>query len=86
MLALIMLIPLLAACDASGPTLVSDVSKELRCSCGCAEVLSTCDCTDADEMNALIEKKLAQGQSKEQILLSFVDKYGKQVLVAPTNP
>ncbi len=56
------------------------------CKCGCDEVLSTCDCPDAEEMNALIGQKLAQGQSKEQILQLFVDQYGKQVLAESTNP
>ena len=85
-LALIILILLLAACAGSDSVSASDISRELICQCGCTEILSTCDCPDADEMNALIEPMLAQGQSKEQILQSFVDQYGEQVLVAPTNP
>ena len=85
-LALIILILLFAACAGSDSVLASDISRELICQCGCIEVLSTCDCPLADETNALIEQKLAQGQSKEQILQSFVDQYGEQVLVAPTNP
>lgn len=78
--------PLLAACAGSDSVLVRDISQELICQCGCTEVLNVCDCSIADEMNVLIEQKLAQGQSKEQILQSFVDQYGKQVLATPTNP
>lgn len=85
-LALIIVVPLLAACTGSDAILVSNISEELICQCGCAEVLSNCECSMADEMTALIEQKQAQGQSKEQIIQSFVDQYGEQVLAAPANP
>lgn len=79
-LALIILVLLLAAC--AGPDSVSarDISKELTCQCSCGEVLSTCHCPTADEMRALIEKKLTQGQSAEQIVQYFVNQYGEQIL------
>ncbi len=76
----------LTACAGSDSLLASDISKELLCPCGCAEVLSVCECSTAEEMNALIEQRLSQGQSKEQIIQYFVVQYGKQVLAAPTNP
>ena len=57
------------------------------CPCGeCTEVLNTCDCPTADELTALIEKKLSQGQPKEQIIQYFVAQYGEQVPKTPTNP
>jgi cytochrome c-type biogenesis protein CcmH len=34
-------------------------------------------------MTALIEQKLAQGQSEEEIIQSFVAQYGEQVLASP---
>ena len=88
-LAVIILVPLLAACSGSTSVSASDVravSDGIICKCGCSKVLSTCDCTDAEEMTALIEKNLAQGQSGEQVLQLLVDRYGRQVLPAPTVP
>ena len=71
---------------------VDDVSQQLMCACGCGLVLATCDCDLPDgaaEMTVLIEQKLAQGQSGEQIIQFFVARYGQQVLVPPkqnSNP
>ncbi|MFC1976980.1 cytochrome c-type biogenesis protein CcmH [Chloroflexota bacterium] len=66
---------------ADSPT-VGDISKQLICPCDCTEVLSTCDCATQEELVASIEQKLAEGQSEEQIIQSFVDQYGKQVLAS----
>ncbi len=65
---------------------VSDISKELVCQCGCTMVLSNCthaECGSREAMTALIGQKLAQGQSEKEIIQSFVDQYGEQVLAAP---
>ncbi len=64
-------------------TTVGDVSKQLICQCGCTKVLSKCGCSIATEMTASIEQKLAQGQSGEEIIQSFVVQYEEQVLVSP---
>ncbi len=65
---------------------VSDISKELVCQCGCIMVLSNCshaECMVRDTMTTLIEQKIAEGQSKEQIIQFFVAQYGEQVLASP---
>jgi len=65
---------------------VSDISKQLVCQCGCTMVLSNCshtECASREAMTTLIEQELAQGQSEEQIIQSFVSQYGEQVLAAP---
>ena len=65
---------------------VSAISKQLICQCGCTLVLANCthsECMSRDTMTTLIEQKLAQGQSEEQIIQSFVDQYGEQVLASP---
>ncbi len=67
---------------------VSGISKQLICLCGCYMVLDNCthsECMSRDTMTTLIEQKLAQGQSEEQIIQSFVAQYGEQVLAAPTK-
>ena len=64
----------------------SDISKELICQCGCTLVLANCThsgCMSGDTMTTLIEQKLAQGQSEEQIIQLFVAQYGEQVLASP---
>ncbi len=65
---------------------VSDISKQLICQCGCTMILSNCshdECTVRDAMTSLIEQKLAQGQSEEQIIQFFVAQYGEEVLASP---
>ena len=64
---------------------VSNIAKQLFCRCAddCAMVLSECNCAFQEEMIAVIEQKLAQGQSEEQIIQFFVAQYGEQVLAAP---
>jgi len=89
LISIILIVLLINACAPASvdPALVRDTSKELMCTCGdCELVVSNCDCPRASELTALIEKKLSQGQSKEQIIQYFVLQYGKRVLAAPTNP
>tara|TARA_B100001971_G_C18118278_1_gene498018 strand:+ start:98 stop:574 length:477 start_codon:yes stop_codon:yes gene_type:complete len=64
---------------------VSNIAKQLFCRCAddCAMVLSECNCAFQEEMIAVIEQKLAQGQSEEQIIQFFVAQYGEQVLTDP---
>ncbi len=65
---------------------VSDISDQLICQCGCTLVLANCthsECMSRDTMTTLIEQKLSQGQSEAQIIQSFVEQYGEQVLASP---
>ena len=65
---------------------VSGISQQLICQCGCTLVLSECTCAlpnGAKAMTALIEQKLAEGQSEEEIIQSFVAQYGETVLTSP---
>ncbi len=67
---------------------VGDISKELVCQCGCNMVLSNCihaECHSRESMMASIKGQLAQGRSKDEIVQSFVQQYGEQVLAAPTK-
>ena len=70
---------------ADSPT-VSGISKELICQCGCTLVLANCnhdECMSRDAMTTLIEQKIAEGQSSEQIIQFFVAQYGEKVLASP---
>ncbi len=62
---------------------VSSISKELICQCGCGRLLNSHVCDTQEAMVTLIEQKLAQGQSKEEIIQFFVVQYGEQVLASP---
>ena len=65
---------------------VGDISKELICQCDCTMVLNNCshaECGSREAMTALIEQKLAQGQSKEELIQFSVAQYGEQVLATP---
>ncbi len=72
---------------AQGAT-VGEISKELVCQCGCNLVLANCnhsECHSVAAMTSSIEEQLAQGRSREEIIQSFVEQYGEQVLAAPTK-
>lgn len=69
----------------AGAATVGDISQELMCQCGCGLVLANCthiDCPVGGPMTALIEQRLALGESQAQILELFVGRYGEQVLAA----
>lgn len=64
-----------------------DACDRLVCRCGCNEQLSVCamqNCGSATPMRAEISDRLKKGESVEAIVDSFVARYGKQVLSAPT--
>ncbi len=82
-----LLVLLLSASPAKADSaMVSDISKQLICQCGCTLVLANCthvECHSREAMTAFIEQEIAGGQSEPQIIQSFVDQYGEQVLASP---
>ncbi len=72
-----------------------DISREYKeacdrlvCQCGCSEQLSVCamqNCSSATPMRAEIRERLQKGDTVDQIVDSFVMRYGKKVLSAPTT-
>ncbi len=88
---------LIVACLAGPETMPAqkDISKlyqetcdRLICQCGCNEQLSVCamqNCSSATLMRAEIRERLQKGDGPDQIVRSFVDRYGKVVLSAPTT-
>jgi cytochrome c-type biogenesis protein CcmH/NrfF len=64
-----------------------DACDQLICQCGCNEQLSVCsmqNCSSATPMRAEIRARLEKGDSVQAIVDSFVARYGKKVLSAPT--
>lgn len=80
---LISLVLLGAACASADPAQVRAVTDDVMCPCGsCTLVLVECHCPTANEITAVIEKSVSRGLSKEEILQSLVNRYGRQVLAA----
>ena len=76
----------LGATDA-GSRLV-DLDHRLMCTCGCAEILGECNhvgCQNSTEELNLLRAGIAAGKNDQQILDTFVAKYGAVVLAAPTT-
>ncbi|HEX7602914.1 MAG TPA: cytochrome c-type biogenesis CcmF C-terminal domain-containing protein, partial [Polyangiaceae bacterium] len=63
------------------------VFNALRCMCGtCArDLLSTCACETADEARDEIRKKIAAGETNDQIILAYKEEYGVEALAIPPN-
>ncbi len=66
-----------------------EITQGLTCTCGCNMLVSACEgsmeCSVAKKINDKVEKMIAQGQSKEQIIQYFVATEGERILAAPTR-
>jgi len=60
-----------------------EIEQQLVCPVCPNQVLAGSDNEIAKDMRALIRKKLTEGESSEQIVQYFVDRYGTSVLAAP---
>lgn len=86
---------LLCLWTAAAPAAPRDISREYKeacdrlvCQCGCNEQLSVCamqNCSSATPMRAEIRERLQKGDTVDRIVDSFVARYGKKVLSAPTT-
>ena len=68
---------------------VGEITQELTCTCGCNMVVSACEgameCSAANGIKAQVMEKLNLGQSKEEIIGYFVNRFGEKILSAPTK-
>ncbi|MCI0413567.1 cytochrome c-type biogenesis protein CcmH [bacterium] len=64
---------------------MENVASKLSCYCGTCPhlVVSACGCSVADQIKIDIQKMIDSGQSEDQILQSYIAKYGQTVLAAP---
>jgi cytochrome c-type biogenesis protein CcmH len=82
-------VTLLAATVARGVNpspAVRSVGEKVVCLCGCVAILNQCphqNCSTHDEVNAVIEKLLAEGKSEPEILQALAARYGTKILAAP---
>ncbi|MBF8266739.1 MAG: CcmH, cytochrome c-type biosis protein CcmH [Dehalococcoidia bacterium] len=59
------------------------IDKSLMCPICPGETIDQSQATLAKQMQTIVREKLAQGESREEILQFFVDKYGPSVLAEP---
>jgi cytochrome c-type biogenesis protein CcmH len=80
---MLLLCPALGAADTDR---AKAVGSKLMCICGCQQVLTECNhihCPSSVPMRAEVNEKLTAGMTDDQLLKSFVEKYGTAVLAAP---
>lgn len=78
--------PVGAASGSAADTLddrVREIAKELRCPVCAGETVADSNAPLSVQMRGSIREKLEAGESREQILQSFVDSYGESILAEP---
>jgi len=86
LLMLVALLTLGATSDTG--TRLNNLGHKLMCTCGCGQVLMECNhvgCQSSDSMRRELVAGITRGDSDDQILNWFVEKYGPVVLAAPTK-
>jgi len=78
-----------AATPANVPrgALMIEIEEALVCQCGCGLTVHACNhlnCPSGIPIKEEVSKRLAAGETKEQILAHFAERYGEKVLSAPT--
>ena len=72
---------------ASLPT-TQEVEEALTCQCGCGLTVHSCNhlqCGFAVPAKQTIAEQVSQGVGKEEVVATFVARYGEKVLSAPTT-
>ena len=67
--------------------LMIEIEEGLVCQCGCGLTVHACNhlnCPSGIPIKEEVAKRLAAGETEEQILAYFQTKYGEKVLSAPT--
>ncbi len=67
----------------------SEITQSMTCTCGCNMVVAACEgsmeCGPAAQITKEVVQMVDRGQTKEEILKFYVDKYGETILAAPTK-
>ncbi|MDD5541984.1 MAG: cytochrome c-type biogenesis protein CcmH [Acidobacteriia bacterium] len=72
--------------NTSPKTTLDEVSDKLSCRCGCNLVLNRCNhvqCGSAIPMRERINKEIAEGKTRDEIVAGFVRDFGQEVLAVP---
>lgn len=62
-----------------------EITRGFTCPCGCNMLVSACECDTAKKITARVAQMIEKGQSKEEIIQSFVNTHGEKILAAPTK-
>lgn len=85
--AAILVVAICFSLAAANPTnRINSLSHQLMCQCGCSQLLGECDhvgCPDRDKELSELTTEIAAGLTDQEVLNSFVSKYGLTVLAAP---
>ncbi|MGH7960856.1 MAG: cytochrome c-type biogenesis protein [Candidatus Binatia bacterium] len=85
---LLILLFLYSVAAASLPTTTQEVEESLTCQCGCGLTVHSCNhlqCGFAVPAKQEIAKQVSEGKDREQIVATFLTRYGEKVLSAPTT-
>ncbi len=68
-------------------TKMADLENALMCKCDdkCGKVLINCTCDTSKKTRKDLAQKLESGLTVEQVIQTYVDKYGETVLSAPSK-
>lgn len=86
--ALLAVLVILSAGATDSGTRFNILGHKLMCTCGCNQVLLECNhvgCTVSERMRGELKAAIDRGDSDQQVLNWFVQKYGPVVLSAPTD-
>ncbi len=62
------------------------VESQFMCYCGCANLtVRACSCGTADQIRADIARRLAGGESADQVVAAYVAQHGEKIRSAPTK-
>jgi len=68
------------------PTPQERAEHALMCYCGCADLtIRTCSCGTAARVKEDIARRLASGETVDQVVLAYVAQHGEQIRSAPTK-
>jgi len=72
----------------AAPPTTQEVEEALTCQCGCGLTVHSCNhlqCGFAVPAKEEIAKQVSEGKGREQIVATFLARYGEKVLSAPTT-
>jgi len=84
--------PLFAQAPVQTTDRVSQIGKQLMCTCGCGDTAGTCShpgaafsgpCDVAKAKLKEVNERIGRGESNSAILQAFVQEYGESALAAP---
>ena len=87
LVALAVVLALVVAAPASAAPTQQEIEESLTCQCGCGLTVHACNhiqCGSGEPIKKEIAERLARGESKDQILTAFTQKFGEKVLSSPT--